>query len=69
LRLGVSEMTRFGMKEPDFRELASLFADAVRNGSGVAEKVAEFRGRFRAMKFCFDDEALKPLKERLLETF
>jgi aminomethyltransferase len=69
LRLGVSEMTRFGMKEPDFQELASLFADAVRNGSNVAEKVAEFRSRFRAMQYCFDDEALEPLKKRLLETF
>ncbi len=66
LRLGVSEMTRFGMKEKDFEEFAPLFADAVKGCNGVGEKVSEFRSRFRAMKYCFDKEMLEPFKKRFL---
>lgn len=69
LRLGVSEMTRFGMKEADFESFASLFAEAVKNGADVGDKVAELRGQFLDMRYCFEDEALEPLKQELLATF
>jgi len=69
LRLGVAEMTRFGMKEADFEALAPLFADAVRGGKNVADEVARFRDGFQTMHYCFDDPILKPLKKQLLETF
>jgi glycine/serine hydroxymethyltransferase len=69
LRLGVSEMTRFGMKEQDFATLAGLLADGVRNQPGVAAKVAEFRGRFQEMQYCFGGDELEPLKRQLLATF
>jgi aminomethyltransferase len=69
LRLGVAEMTRFGMKEADFEAFAPLFADAVRHGKHVADEVAGFRERFFTMRYCFEGEALAPLKKRLLETF
>jgi aminomethyltransferase len=69
LRLGVAEMTRFGMKENDFRALASLFADAVNLGKNLADEVAAFRQRFLTMQYCFDGETLEPLKKKLLETF
>jgi aminomethyltransferase len=61
LRLGVSEMTRFGMKERDFVEFAGIFADGVRGTPGVGEKVAEFRQRFQTMKYCFDESVVEPL--------
>lgn len=67
LRLGVSEMTRFGMKEDDFRALAPLFADAVNGTPGVGDKIAEFRARFLDMQFCFDSE-LKDLGSKLSAT-
>jgi glycine/serine hydroxymethyltransferase len=69
LRLGVSEMTRFGMKETDFEAFAPLFAEAVTGNTSVAEKVAKFREPFHQMQYCFDGEALQALKQRLLDTF
>jgi aminomethyltransferase len=68
LRLGVSEMTRFGMKEADFREFAALFAEAVKSGKNVGDEVARFRGRFLDMHYCFDGESLAAQKEQLLST-
>jgi glycine/serine hydroxymethyltransferase len=68
LRLGVSEMTRFGMKEPDFQTFASLFAEAVR-GKKVGDEVARFRQKFLTMHYCFHSEALETMKQQLLQTF
>ena len=56
LRMGVSEMTRFGMEEVDFGELAELMRDVIVNRAGVKEKVAAFRGRFLEMKYCFSND-------------
>lgn len=69
LRLGVSEMTRFGMKEKDFKLFAGLFADAVRGSRNVGEDVAKFRERFLTMHYCFDGKALDEYREKLLKTF
>lgn len=55
LRLGVSEMTRFGMKETDFQELAQLMRDVIIDGANVKERVTEFRKRFQTLEFCFSD--------------
>jgi glycine/serine hydroxymethyltransferase len=69
LRLGVSEMTRFGMKERDFEELASLFADAVKGRPGVGDEVALFRERFREMAYCFEGDAIEACAQTLRDTF
>ena len=69
LRLGVAEMTRFGMRERDFETFAPLFADALRGDEHVGDKVAEFRKSFQTMHYCFDDAALEPLRQRLAATF
>jgi glycine hydroxymethyltransferase len=50
LRVGVQEMTRFGMTEPEMGELAELFADAIR-GKKVREAVIRFRSRFVEMRY------------------
>ncbi|MEA3467943.1 MAG: glycine cleavage system aminomethyltransferase GcvT [Thermodesulfobacteriota bacterium] len=55
LRLGVAEMTRFGMKQDDFQELASLMADLIINGSNIKEKIKSFRSRFLEMQYCFQE--------------
>lgn len=68
LRLGVSEMTRFGMKQADFRAFAALFAEAVR-GKNVGEEVTKFRQGFLAMGYCFDGRDLEDQKAKLLATF
>ena len=68
LRLGVPEMTRFGMKEKDFRTFAGMFAAAVR-GEKVGEEVARFRQNFRTMQYCFDESDLEEQTKKLLATF
>jgi len=69
LRLGVAEMTRFGMREKDFEAFAPLFADAVMKGKNVADEVAKFRENFLTMQYCFDGEIVEPFKKELLDTF
>ena len=50
LRIGVPEMTRFGMDERAMGELAQLIHDAIR-GKNVKEQVHALRGRFLEMKY------------------
>jgi aminomethyltransferase len=68
LRLGVSEMTRFGMREKDFRTFAGYFADGVK-GKNVGEEVARFRQNFLTMQYCFDGKEMEEQRTRLLATF
>ena len=56
LRMGVQEMTRFGMQAADFEELAHLFKDVLLNGKNVKEAVVAFRKRFLEMKYCFTSD-------------
>jgi aminomethyltransferase len=53
LRLGVSEMTRFGMRADDFRTLAELMRDVVLNNTTAIDEVKALRKRFRTLQFCF----------------
>ncbi|HCI80224.1 MAG TPA: glycine hydroxymethyltransferase [Ktedonobacter sp.] len=50
LRIGLSEMTRFGMDERAMGELAQLMHDAIR-GKNVQEQVRALRGRYTEMKY------------------
>ena len=64
LRMGVSEMTRFGMEAEDLGELAELIRDVVIHQSIVKAKVAELRKRFLDMRYCFSSDELQ---ERIQE--
>ena len=55
LRMGVSEMTRFGFGEAEFKALAKLIADCVLRGRDVGEDVATLRSGYTKQKYCFDD--------------
>lgn len=50
LRIGVSEMTRFGMDEQAMGELAQLLHDAIR-GENVKQQVNALRARFVEMQY------------------
>jgi glycine hydroxymethyltransferase len=50
LRIGVPEMTRFGMDERAMGELSQLMHDAIR-GKHVKSQVNALRGRFTEMKY------------------
>ncbi|MHB8909269.1 MAG: glycine cleavage system aminomethyltransferase GcvT [Syntrophales bacterium] len=65
LRLGVQEMTRFGMGPEDFRELAQMIRDVIVAGRQVKEEVTAMRRRFLAMQYCFPDEAFGDLLEKV----
>jgi len=65
LRLGVSEMTRFGMEPDDFRALTSLIADVLLRNANVRDQATALRRRFLDLRFCFRgddyDDALQKL--------
>jgi aminomethyltransferase len=55
VRMGAQEMTRYGMKEADFAELAALVADIVGGGKEETSwigQVKAFRERFTEMQYC-----------------
>jgi aminomethyltransferase len=65
LRMGVSEMTRFGMGPEDFGELSELIRDVIVHQSTVKAKVAELRKRFLEMKYCFTSSELQERVQEL----
>jgi len=65
LRLGVAEMTRFGMGPADFVAVAELMAAVVNDGARVSDAVKELRGRFTELGYCFTGPEFAPLVERL----
>jgi glycine/serine hydroxymethyltransferase len=66
IRLGVQEMTRFGMKEADFGQVAEFMADVIIRKKDVADAVARFRSRFLRMEYALPPEEAAPLAARLL---
>ena len=70
LRMGVSEMTRFGFEAADFDRLAGLMADCILRGKDVKEDVEKLRSEHLEMRYCFDDaeidEALEQLAAKLV---
>jgi aminomethyltransferase len=65
LRMGVQEMTRFGMQAADFAELARLMADCILKNSRVKEAVTALRRRFLDMQYCFSGEEADGLLQKL----
>ncbi len=56
IRMGVQEMTRFGMKEEDFDTLAGYVADVIIRNKKCQEEVSKFRQNFLEMKYCLPRE-------------
>ena len=65
LRTGTQEMTRFGMKEADFGELAELMAAVILKDKNVADEVAKFRSKFTTMQYCMPEAETLPLVQEL----
>jgi aminomethyltransferase len=59
LRMGVQEMTRFGMDAEHFEELAPLMADVILREKNVRDTVTDFRKRFLDMRYCFSEEQIE----------
>jgi len=67
LRTGVSEMTRFGMQAGDFRDLAVLIHDVVKNNRNVVDEVKALRERFKELQFCFRGDEYDDVVQKLHE--
>jgi aminomethyltransferase len=68
IRLGVSEMTRFGWGHDEFAKAAELIADVVLRGKNVKDEVKAFRSGYAEMKYCFTDDELDGEMGKLLAT-
>jgi glycine/serine hydroxymethyltransferase len=68
IRLGVQEMTRFGMVEKDFEPLAGYVAEVVVGGKNVRDEVRNLRRGFLEMKYCLPLEEAVPLAAKILKS-
>jgi len=68
IRMGVQEMTRFGMIEKDFEKLSELIADVIVRDKKVKEEVRKFRENFLQMKFCLSLKEGVPLASKIIKS-
>ena len=66
LRMGVSEMTRFGFEKEDFAKLAELMADCVLRNKDISGDVEKLRAEHTEMRYCFNDEEMRDAMGGLL---
>jgi aminomethyltransferase len=67
LRMGVQEMTRFGMEEDDFAQLADYMSQVILHDRSVTKEISQFRKRFIEMKYCLPEAESRSMVEKLLE--
>lgn len=51
IRIGVQEMTRYGMKESDMDRVAELIAENIMDNKEIKDRVIELRNNFKTIKF------------------
>jgi glycine hydroxymethyltransferase len=59
IRLGTSEVTRLGMKEPEMEQIASFIKNVVvdnKDAKDTAKQIAEFRKNYQKVQYCFDNK-------------
>jgi glycine hydroxymethyltransferase len=55
IRIGVQEMTRFGMKEGEMEKIAALFRKCLKESRSVNSEVRELRSAFQKVLYSFDE--------------
>jgi aminomethyltransferase len=65
LRMGVPEMTRYGMEPADFQELAQFMHDVIVHQKSVKDEVARFRKRFLELGYCFSGKEFEDLMQKV----
>lgn len=68
IRMGVQEMTRFGMEENDFDILSGFIAEVLKNNKDVREDVKNFRQNFLEMKYCLSANEAIPIAAEILKS-
>jgi len=66
IRMGTQEMTRFGMKEKDFSQLAGYLADCIKLNKPVKDEIRKLRQKFLSMQYCLPLEKSLPLAAKLI---
>ncbi|MGD9473679.1 MAG: glycine cleavage system aminomethyltransferase GcvT [Eubacteriaceae bacterium] len=69
IRIGVSEMTRFGFSFEEFKQTAKLMADVILRNKEVKDDVVELKQNFKTLKYCFTDEDIMKQLDKLKSTF
>jgi len=59
IRIGVQEMTRFGMKEKEMEIIAEFFKRALFNGEFIGDEAHEFRRKYQIVHYSFDPDYLE----------
>ena len=54
IRIGTQEMTRFGMKEDEMKQIAALIKKCLIDGLPIDEEVREFRSQYATVGYSFD---------------
>lgn len=65
LRMGVSEMTRFGFGKTEFGQLAELMADCILRSRNVSQDVERLRAAHTEMRYCFQEKQIQDALEEL----
>lgn len=66
IRIGVQEMTRFGMEADDFGRLAAFVSDVLVRDMDVKEEIVRFRADFREMRYTLPLEEGTELAAKVL---
>ncbi len=56
IRIGVQEMTRFGMNSDDMERIAEFIKECIIDNKPVKDEVNKFRRNYQDVKFSFDDK-------------
>jgi len=65
LRMGVSEMTRFGMNEKDYAILAELISEVVLHNNNVIDQIKALRKPFCDLQYIFEGDEFDDLVQKL----
>ncbi len=66
IRMGVQEMTRFGMEEKDFETLSHYISEIIRKKCNLKDEIIKFRNKFSEMKYCLPSKDAIPLAAKLI---
>jgi glycine hydroxymethyltransferase len=65
VRLGVQEMTRYGMGKAEMERIAELIKEVIIDRKDVREEVNRFRANFQDVQYSYDWAMPKPAREHL----
>lgn len=68
LRMGVQEMTRYGMKEKDFESVAQFIAEVITQNKNVKDAVSSYRKQFLTQTFCLPPDIAIDYAARIMGT-